>query len=169
MIKLKESIIRISVISILLLWLILAYPSFSPLPQIVSKSMQFSLSLLNIDSVNYGKYLLVDMQGINRAFSVSWECSGLILYGIFMLGVFAFPKILMKARLMSILFLPLIFIANIFRMLLSVIIAKYWNVKYSVIFHNSIGQILIFGLAISIYVAWIKMANKYSLKNINTY
>lgn len=165
----KSIIIRISVISLILLWIIFSYPNFYPIPELTTKSMQYSLSLLNIDSLAYNKYLVADMNGLNKIFSISWECAGLILYSIFIIGAFMFPKIPMKLRFMSILFIPLLFIANIFRMILSVITAKYINADFSVIFHNSIGQILIFGLAIAIFISWIKASNKYILKYANVY
>ena len=91
-------------------WLIYSYPSFYPVPQFTGKIVNFFLNAINITSIQYGRFLIVDFVDANRIFKLSAECAGIILYSVFLLVIFIVPQYSLLHRMIGLAFIPLLFI-----------------------------------------------------------
>lgn len=168
--KILNILFRVIVLGLVGIWAILTYPSFTPLREISVIVIKFILGLFSIESTYYSNYLITEIGGINRIFTISPECAGIYIFIIFLVGCFLFPKARLKDLIISILFIPLIFLLNIIRILISILLAKYLNIELSIFFHNTFGQVFIFVIGIFIYVVWLRIALKSkSLKGERTY
>ena len=160
----KSNILRFGILIVLIIWLIISYPTFSPIPETTSMISTSILNKLNIETINYGKYMVVDFNGINRIFELSAECSGIVLFSVFLFIIFLIPKLSLKSRLLSLFMIPIIFITNLIRILSSVIIANKFSINWSLIFHNTIGQVfIIISIALS-YFMFLKLSGNMPLE-----
>lgn len=157
----KNIAVRGGVLFILFSWLIYAYPNFYPIPEVTAKLVGFFLKFISIGSVSHGKYLIVDFIGTNRIFELSAECSGIVIFSIFLFGVFIVPGYSFPHRLITVGFIPILFFGNAVRILLSVVLARNYSVDFSIFFHNTFGQVIIFGITILCYIFALKICNNF--------
>ncbi len=144
------NIVRILVILSLVYWVL--FLTAYPLPLITSTFLEFILKLIGIPTISYGQYLIVNFGSISRTFHLSTECAGIALFSVFLMGAFIVPGFKLKHRLLSILFVPLLFLGNSLRILLSILVARYYSVDLSIFFHDTLGQVIIFAIAIFAYL-----------------
>lgn len=159
-----DNIVRYSILGIFVLWLIIAFPNFYPIPEITSFLVFTFAKTMGMEVVYYGEYLIVNFGNINRIFHLSIECAGIILYIIFLTGTFLIPKFKLSHRLVGLFFLPILLIANALRILMSVYIAKNYGVEFSLFFHDTIGQVFIFGIGIFSYIGWLYLTGNFTRK-----
>lgn len=152
----KENIVRIGVIGAIVSWLIFAYPIYNPFQKITISALKFFLTLIKIKTTNVQNYIVVQFSDI-KIFKLSIECAGVVLIAIFLIGIFITPNIQFMIRLLGLLFVPIIFLANIARIMMTIIVADY-SPKISIFVHNSVGQLFILGVAVICYVYFIKLS-----------
>lgn len=75
---------------------------------------------------------------------------------VFALVMFITPDIKLQHRFYALLFLPLILLANIFRIVSGIIIGDYTNIEILLLFHGSLGQVLIFLVMIASFIWFLK-------------
>lgn len=160
----KEIIIRYGILLIAVIWVIYAYPSYYPLPQASTWLAYQYLNILKIPAVPFKNHLLVEFTDYIRIFDISAECSGIAIFSVFLLATFIIPKFKVKHRLIALLFIPLLFIGNTLRILLSVLFARNIGVDFSIFFHNTIGQVIIFGITVLCYILWLKITNNFPVE-----
>ena len=153
--------IRASLILVCVAYLIVGFPSYEPLPKITSNADAFFLNTIGIHTVNEGRFLVVSFPETNRIYELSSECCGLILFAMFFIAVFLVPNFSYKHRLIAVLFLPLIFFGNIFRIALGIVIGYHFSADASVFFHDTFGQILIFIWVIICFLLWLKVTRNF--------
>ena len=156
-----ENILRFSIVGLFLLWVILTFPDYTPLPYLTSFFVVKFANVFGMTAIEYGRYMIIDLNGINNIFHLSGECAGLLLYAVFVAGTFLIPKFKTKERLVALLFIPVLFFANVLRIFLSVYLAKLVSVDFSLFFHDTIGQVLIFSIGIGSYLGWLKVTGNF--------
>lgn len=137
-----------------ILYIILSFPDFYPFPHITSQILAFILNQIGIYAFPHGNELIVDNLPILH---ISAECSGIILMSIFPLTIFLIPHFSAKQRMASLLFLPVLFLGNIVRILIDILVGLNFSVSALIFFHDSVGQILVFLWAIGAYFIWLKL------------
>jgi exosortase/archaeosortase family protein len=153
--------IRASLILLSVAYLIVGFPSYEPLPKITSNADAFFLNTIGVHTINEGRFLIVSFPEANRIYELSSECCGLILFAMFFIAVFLVPNFSYKHRFIAVLFLPLIFFGNIFRIALGIIIGYHFSADASVFFHDTFGQILIFVWVIICFLLWLKITKNF--------
>ena len=157
----KDKAIRVGIIGFIVSWLTLSFPTFAPIPQIMATFVKWTLLLFGIPVAAFDRFLVVDFFGIDRIIDISAECSGIIIFSVFLFVIFITPKFKLAHRLSALLFIPLLFVGNAIRILLSVIIARTYSVDASIFFHNTLGQVLIFGFTILIFMLWLYLVGNF--------
>jgi exosortase/archaeosortase family protein len=59
------------------------------------------------------------------------------------LTMFMLPDITLKHRLISLLLLPMIFLSNIMRIVLGILLGIHTNMHLMVLFHDTLGQVFV--------------------------
>lgn len=153
--------IRTALILVCIAYLIVGFPSYEPLPKITSNANALFLNTIGVHTVNEGRFLVVSFPTTDRIYELSSECCGLILFAMYFIAIFLVPNFSYKHRFIAVLFLPLIFFGNIFRIALGIIIGYHFSVDASVFFHDTFGQILIFIWVILCFLLWLKITKNF--------
>jgi len=153
--------LRTTLILVCVAYLIVGFPSYEPLPRITSSADAFLLNIVGVHTVNEGRFLVVSFPEADRIYELSSECCGLILFAMYFIAVFVVPNFSYKHRFIAVLFLPLIFFGNIFRIALGVVIGYHVSADASVFFHDTFGQILIFIWVIVCFLLWLKITRNF--------
>ncbi|MEM3075085.1 MAG: exosortase/archaeosortase family protein [Candidatus Pacearchaeota archaeon] len=160
----RGNIVRFSILFIFILYLIITWQfEFYPIPKITTYTVSLIANFINIPTYIYNNLLIVDLGGLKKIFNISSECSGVVLFIIFIFSTFLIPGYKLKHRIISLLFIPFLLIANSLRILMSVVIAKYYGVGLSLFFHDTIGQVFIFGVGITSYLVWLKITGNFPI------
>lgn len=150
------------------IFLIFGYPSYSPLPELTATSTAWMLSGIGIDSIADGNHLVVSYLDYDRPFELSPECGGIILFSMFIIGIFLIPGFDIKHKLSALLFVPILFFGNIIRIVLGIVVGYKYSINAAVLFHNSIGQVLMFLVIIVCYVIWLKATRNFPVETEQT-
>jgi exosortase/archaeosortase family protein len=153
--------IRMTLILACVGYLIVGFPTYEPLPKITSNADALFLNTIGIRTVNEGRFLVVSFPTADRIYELSSECCGLILFAMYFIAIFLVPNFSYKHRFIAVLFLPLIFFGNIFRIALGIVIGCHFSVDASVFFHDTFGQILIFVWVILCFLLWLKITKNF--------
>lgn len=156
-----DRILIVVVLISLASFLLFSYPIYYPLPQITATTSSFILNNIGIDSAYDNTYVVASFKDYDRIFELSRECSGIILFSMFLLGIFIVPGFNVKHRLLALLFIPLLFIGNVLRIVLGIVIGYKYSINAAVLFHNSVGQVLMFLIIITCYVIWLKLTKNF--------
>ena len=146
---------RIAIILLIVGYIIIAYPGFYPIPKATGSLVAKILSFINIKASSNGTYLLVAFPGYSRILELSAECSGIVLFSLFALIAFIVPDIPMKHRFLILPLIPLLFVFNLGRIILGIVLGYNISVDFLVFFHNTLGQVFMFFGAILIYMLWL--------------
>lgn len=131
---------------------VVGYPYYQPLPQwtgIVSANM---LNVMGIFSAAWGDFLIVENL---PPLKISAECSGIVLLLVFPLTIFLMPVFPIRQRAASLLFVPVLFLGNVFRIITDVLVAKHISPDMLLFYHDSLGQVFIFFWGIILYIIWL--------------
>ncbi len=153
--------IRAGLILACIAYLILGYPAYQPLPQVTAQADAWLLNAVGIHAVSYGRFLVASFPAADCIYELSYECCGLILFSIYFIVVFLVPNFSYKHRFIAVLFLPLIFLGNIVRIGLGVMVGYHISIDASIFFHDTFGQILIFIWIIVCFLAWLKITKNF--------
>jgi len=141
------------VVGIILLFLYSA-PGFKPMPQITASVNSWVLNQAGIENSVISNIIVID--GFYNV-SVSAECSGIILILIFILTIHALPFLSNKQKVSSFVLIPVLFLGNIIRLLMSILVGVYSTKEAMVFVHNSFGQVFLYIWAIGMYIVWLKV------------
>ena len=78
--------------------------------------------------------------------------------------MFLMPKISLKHRLLSLLALPLIYLVNIARIVLGVMIGSYTNIRMMTFFHDTVGQVFLLIFTVAALVLFLNIFGYIKLK-----
>ncbi len=148
---LSDNIKRFIVPILFIGYLFYSYPSYSPFPELVTMLISRFIYFLNgVPVVYYNNviYVMTHDYGM-RLFMITPDCSGAIIYGLFTIVIFFIPNIKLINRMYSfIIFIPLIFSVNFIRIYTDIFIGINYDSTILYVFHNFIGQIIIFFILI---------------------
>jgi len=156
-----DIIFRISIISACIAYILLAYPRYEPLPQLTASVNAFFLNNMGINSIPINNFILVSFEGVDRIYELSSECSGLILYAMFLIGIFIVPYFSIRHRLIAVLFLPVLFFGNSLRVMACILVGYNFSASASLFFHDTFGQILIFLWVLICFITWLKITKNF--------
>lgn len=128
------------------------YPSYHPLPQWTGIISAGVLNSMGIFSAAWGDFLIVENL---PPLKISAECSGIVLLLVFPLTIFLMPVFPLRQRFVSLLFVPFLFLGNVFRIVTDVLVAKYISPDLLLFYHDSLGQVFIFFWGIILYIVWL--------------
>jgi len=158
----NEKYARIAIIILIASYIIVAFPSFYPFPQLTTKSLDIILNNMDIGAVSEGTFLIVGFPEYSQIIQLSAECSAIALFVMFLLGIFIVPKFSLKHRLMAIPFIIVIFLGNLLRILIGILLSIQWNhPEFIIFFHDTFGQVIIFFWVIGSYIAWLKLTGNF--------
>lgn len=153
-----DKVIRLVVLCLLLGILIIGYPDYFPIPQItallIAKILGCFIGASPIVSQNS---VLLSINNEIVSMDISPECSALIAMLLFIFVMFITPGIKLKHRLYSLLFIPILYVANLFRITSEVFIGSIFNIEAMSIFHAGIGQVVFFSTMILLYIGFLKI------------
>jgi len=156
-----DLLVRGLVVSACLVYLIVFFPVYEPLPSLTSKADAVLLNSVGVFSIPVGRYLVVSFENVDRIYELSWECCGLVVYVMFLVGVFVAPGFSLRHRLLALAFLPVLFLGNVFRIMLGVLAGVHFSVDASVFFHNTFGQVLIFFWVLVCFIVWLRVTDNF--------
>jgi exosortase/archaeosortase family protein len=159
----KDNIIILTVILLICLYLLLKYPEYKPLPEITAKGVSYILGpFFGFQPLTYNNIILLNLENRFITLTISPECSGILIISIFIFVIFITPKLKLKHKFLSLLFVPLIILLNIIRIALGVVVGtKMSSTEILLIFHNSFGQVFIFFVLIIVYIIFLKIYGYY--------
>ena len=158
MLKIKNTdYIRLIVLIGITAFLILSYPSFEPIPEITAESAAIVMTIyFGITPTVYQNHIFLDMHNMIYPMTVSPECSGITVVALFIIVIFLIPGISLKHRFYSFFFTVPLYLANVLRIVSSVIVGDITNIETLVLYHGTIGQLLIFLAMIVIFAIFLK-------------
>lgn len=152
-----NTIIRGAVLLVIVIYLITAYPAFEPFPALTAVLVSETILLYTgVMPVVYDNYIFMNLYDQIYIIDVSQECSGVGILAVFAFVIFITPGIKLHHQLLSLGFLPILYIANVFRIVSSIIVGQMTSVDGLLLFHSSIGQVIIFSAMILVYIVFLK-------------
>jgi len=153
--------IRASILLICLGYIILAFPGYEPLPELTAQVNAQVLSTIGIPAISLERYVVVSFSQVDRIYELSSECSGLLVYMMFLIGIAVVPYFSAHNRLFALLFLPILFLGNSLRILTGIIVGFRFAVDASEFFHATFGQVLIFFWVLVCFILWLKLTRNF--------
>lgn len=98
---------------------------------------------IGIAPVIAGNILFININDDIVPILISFECTGFMFISIYTLMMFMMPAISLQHRLLSLLLVPVIYFANIARIVFSVILGIYTDVPIMTYFHDTVGQVFL--------------------------
>ncbi len=153
------------VILIVLSFVILSYTENDFLSELTTHCVATVLSnFVGITPVTAGNILFLEMNNYVVPILISFGCTGFMFISIFALAMFIMPGISLTHRIISILLLPLIYFANIARIVLGVIIGNYTNISMMTFFHDTVGQMFLLIFTVVALVLFLNILGYIKLK-----
>ena len=97
---------------------------------------------------------------------ISFECTGFMFISIYTLMMFMMPAISLQHRLISLLLVPVIYLANIARIAFSVILGIYTDVPMMVYFHDTVGQVFLLIFTVLILLIYLNIFGYIKLRRV---
>jgi exosortase/archaeosortase family protein len=149
-----ERLYSFTVIILLIGYILLAFPLFEPFPSFTAEVTSSVLHLIGVNSSAVDNVLV--SEGFNPL-NVTLECSGIILVLVFIVTIHVLPVMELGKKAGSLLLIPGIFLGNVLRLAMSVVIGEHFGQEAMQFFHFSIGQVFVFAWTIALYIAWLKV------------
>lgn len=154
----KADYIRLIVLVGIATFLILSYPDFEPIPNITAKAAAIVMTFyFGVTPVVYENHILLDMHSMIYPMTVSPECSGVTVVALFIIVIFLIPDINIKHRLYSFFFIIPLYLANVLRIVSSVIVGDNTNIETLAWYHGTVGQLFIFLAMIVTFAMFLKI------------
>lgn len=159
MLKIKKTdYIRLMVLIGTTIFLILSYPDFEPIPEITAEAAAIVMTIyFGVTPIVYENNIFLDMHNMIYPMTVSPECSGITVVILFIIVIFLIPGISLKHRLYSFFFIIPLYLANVLRIVSSVIIGDNTNMEILAWYHGTVGQLLIFLAMIVTFAIFLKI------------
>lgn len=145
----------VAILFLLAFYAIWFYPNYYPFPQIASQSVGFILGLAGVDAVAIGSQMVVNFDNVTRTVAVSADCSGFLIMMVFLLTIFVSPGFGRRQKLTAFLIVPIIMAGNILRIFIAIILGRVYGIDTMFVFHNTVGNVMIFVLATICYFIWL--------------
>lgn len=153
-------IIRIMAITLVFAYLVLHFPDYTHIVFLTALGIQLVSPLFGIPVTIRDHFPIVEYPDVTRIFSVSAECSGVIIFSLVIFSLFITPEISFKKRMIGLLMIPAIFLGNISRIILDINFARYFSPDLTIFFHDTFGQLFIFFWAIMTFYAWLYLVGE---------
>lgn len=135
---------RIVIIVTILSFTILMYFKSIFLSEIATQYVATVLNyFIGIVPVTAGNILFLNMNDQIVPILISFDCTGFMFISIFILIMFMMPEISLKHRIISLLLLPLIYLANVARIVFGIILGINTNIRMMTFFHDTVGQVFL--------------------------
>ncbi|WP_370574143.1 hypothetical protein [Methanomethylovorans sp.] len=100
--------------------------------------------IIGIVPATSGNILFMKMDDYIVPILISFECTGLMFISIFLLTMFILPDIRLKHRLLSLLLLPMLYLANLARIIIGISLGAYTeDTHLMTLFHDTLGQVVL--------------------------
>lgn len=153
-----DKAIRLAVLCLVLAIFIIGYPNYFPIPQItallIAKILGCFIGASPIASQNS---VLLSINNEIVSMDISPECSALIAMLLFIFVMFITPGIKLQHRLYSLLFIPVLYAVNLFRIVSEVFVGSRLNIEMMSIYHAGVGQVVFFSAMILLYIGFLKI------------
>lgn len=165
----KDLAIRISVIASIVAYMIAFYPGYEGITNTTARLLSVVSSwYLGVVPAYFNDYVIFNFKEITPL-KLSPECSGLTVVIIFIIVVWLIPNVRLKNRIYALVFVPILYFANIIRLLMAVIIGDKINVNALSIYHGTVGQLFIFVMLIACFMIFIKFQRSNIPQQMPTY
>ncbi len=148
-------------ILIIFSYAVISFPNYYPFPQITGSLISKTLEYFGIPTYHYKDYVIVFIKDYNYAIQLSAECSGIILFMMFLVVVFIIPEYSIKQKLFAVPFVILLFFINALRIIIGIILSREFGSNILVIFHDTVGQAIIFFAVITSFIVWLKVTKSF--------
>ncbi len=153
----KDLAIRTLVIMSTVAYLIAFYPGYESVTNMTAKLLSVVSSwYLGVAPAYFNDYVIFNFKEITPL-KLSPECSGLTVITIFIIVVWLIPNVSLRSRIGAFVFIPILYFANIIRLLMAVIIGDKINVNTLSIYHGTVGQLFIFTVLVICFMVFIKL------------
>lgn len=119
---------------------------------------------VGIIPITTGNILFLKMNDHIVPILISFECTGLMFISIFILTMFMLPDIKLKHRFISLLLLPLIYLANVARIVFGIILGIYTNISMMNLFHDTVGQVFLLIFTVVALLIYLNICGYIKLK-----
>jgi len=153
--------LRTSILLLCIVYILLAYPGYSPLPEFTAQVNAHVLNAVGVHAISLERYVVVSFSQADRIYELSSECSGLLVYLMFLIGIAVVPHFTARHRLIALVFLPILFIGNALRILVGILVGYQFSVNASEFFHATFGQVLIFFWVLVCFILWLKITRNF--------
>lgn len=166
----KDIVIRIAMLTLIAVIGLVGYRTYyTPLPQItvriIATIMQYFIGIIPI-TVNNSILLVIGGQIVSV--NISYECVGAYIILLFPFVIFLTPKITLKHRFASLLFLPFLYASNIVRITLGILAGvTTGEIQAMELFHSTVGQVFMFGFLVACYLLFLSMFGYYKMPQKN--
>jgi len=133
------------VLSIFLSFVILSYTENEFLSELTTQLVATVLSyFVGIIPATAGNILFLKMDDQIVPILITFGCTGFMFISVYTLIMFVMPGISLKHRLISLLVLPIIYLSNIARVVVGIMLGVHTNIPLMVLFHDTVGQVFVF-------------------------
>jgi exosortase/archaeosortase family protein len=160
----KNCIEKIIILIILTFTILMHFENrfFSELTsQYVATSLSYFIEITPVTAENI---LFLKMNDHIVPILISFECTGFMFISIFILTIFMMPNISLKHRLVSLLLVPLIYLANIARIIMGLTIGIYTNIHTMILFHDTVGQVFLLIFTVLLLLIFLNISGYIKLK-----
>lgn len=153
-----DKVIRFIVLCLVFGIFIIGYPNYFPIPQItallIAKILGCFIGAAPIVSKNS---IFLNINNEIVSMDISPECSALIAMLLFIFVMFITPGIKLKHRLYSLIFIPILYAVNLFRIVSEIFVGSRVSIEMMPIYHAGIGQVMFFSTMILLYIGFLKI------------
>lgn len=153
------------IILVILSFTIITYFENIFLSELTSRYVATVLSyFVGIIPATAGNILFLKMNDYIVPILISFGCTGFMFISIYTLVMFIMPGISLKHRFISLLLLPLIYLVNIARIVLGIILGIYTNIRTMIFFHDTVGQVFLLIFTVVTLVMFLNIFGYIKLK-----
>ena len=106
-------------------------------------STSIALDLLGINHLRVGDTIYIRSMGETIGFRIEWHCSGFITYTLLLIILFVVPLNIKRKMYWTLLGFLVIYLVNILRIMLIILIAKARSVEEALAIHSFMGPLML--------------------------
>lgn len=149
--------IKLLVFSIPLYLILIFQGVLLPLQEVVGQNVYYILKFLGLEVVKDGVLLIAN----GFAFFISEDCTGWKSMLFLTALVFSVPRVHIKKRVLGLAIgIPVIYIGNLFRILIMVFISLTYGYEFASIVHDYFWQLGLISLVLIVWVFWLVWIGK---------
>lgn len=164
----KDLVIRTSIIASTVAYLIAFYPGYENITNTTAKLLSVVSSwYLGVAPAYFSDYVIFNFKEITPL-KLSPECSGLTVITIFIIVIWLIQNVSLRSRIEAFIFVPILYFANVIRLLMAVIIGDKINVSALSVYHGTVGQLFIFVVLVTCFMIFISFRRDNILRQTPT-